>query len=210
MATMLGAVARRRPIALFLVSASLRYLGVGLVITYLTLFAATDLDISVGDAALAVAVSGLIRLALAVPTGRLVDAYDRKRLLIIATWMTAVAHLLTGLIVENLWHLYVVLAAGAVAGVLEMTAGGPLFMDLMPAARRGELTGINMVLQNVLRALGALLGGALFAWTDGYRILFPVAAACFAVSALILIGVDRTAVESTGTTGPDTDRFDAP
>jgi MFS family permease len=200
MATMLGAVARRRPIALFLVSASLRYLGVGLVITYLTLFAATDLDISVGDAALAVAVSGLIRLALAVPTGRLVDAYDRKRLLIIATWMTAVAHLLTGLIVENLWHLYVVLAAGAVAGVLEMTAGGPLFMDLMPAARRGELTGINMVLQNVLRALGALLGGALFAWTDGYRILFPVAAACFAVSALILIGVDRTAVGSTGTT----------
>jgi MFS family permease len=210
MAVMLAAVARRRPIALFLVSASLRYLGVGLVITYLTLFAATDLDISVGDAALAVAVSGLIRLALAVPTGRLVDAYDRKRLLIIATWMAAGAHLLTGLVVQNLWHLYVVLAAGAVAGVLEMTAGGPLFMDLMPAVRRGELTGINMVLQNVLRAVGALLGGALFAWTDGYRVLFPVAAACFAVSALILIGVDRTAVESTGSMGPDTDRFDAP
>jgi MFS family permease len=197
LAAMLGAVLRRRPIALFLVSASLRYLGVGLVVTYLTLFAATDLDISVGDAALALAASGALRMLLAVPAGRLGDAYDRRRQLLIATWGMAAVHLATGVAVSNLWQLYAVLLAGAVAGIVELTAGGPLYMDLMPAERRGELTGINMVLQNVLRAAGALLGGALFAWTGSYRLIFPLAAAAFAISALVLLRVPRSSYTAT-------------
>lgn len=185
---MLRAVARRGPLAVFLVSASLRYLGAGMVITYLTLFAATDLDISVGDAALAIAASGLLRLVLAPLAGRLVDSHDRRGLLLLATWGMALVHLLTAG-VQNLPQLYIVLACASVAGVLEMTAGGSLFMDLLPANRRGELTGINMVLQNVLRALGAFLGGAVLAWTGGYRLAFPLAAAFFALSAVLLASV---------------------
>ena len=76
--------------------------------------------------------------------------------------------------------------AGAVVGTLDMVVSGPLFMDLMPADRRGELTGINMVLQNVFRALGALLGGAVFAWSGSYRPAFAAVALFFAVSAVIL------------------------
>lgn len=200
LATMLRAVVRRRPIALFLVSASLRYLGVGLVLTYLTLFAATDLGISVGDAALAFAVSGALRLVLAVPAGRLVDVYDRRRLLVISSWATSAIHLFTGVVVSNLWQLYAVLALGAMAGVLEITAGGPLYMDLMPVERRGELTGVNMVLQNLLRAAGALLGGALFAWTGSYRLIFPLAAVGFALSALVLLRVPRSSYTATTAT----------
>ena len=52
--------------------------------------------------------------------------------------------------------------------------------------RRGELTGVNMVLQNVFRAGGALLGGAIFAWTGGYRACYAVALLCLAASALLL------------------------
>ncbi len=181
-----------RPLALFLLSASLRYLGTGLVMTYLTLFAATDLDIGVGDAALAIAASGLLRLALALPAGRLSDVYDRRRLLLAATWIVALAHLATGLLVASLWHLYAILGLAAAAGVLEMAAGGPLFMDLMPAERRGELMGVNLVLQNVLRGLGALAGGMAFAWTGSYRAVFPAAAACFALSALVLVRFPRS------------------
>jgi MFS family permease len=79
-----------------------------------------------------------------------------------------------------------VLLAGAVVGTLDMVVSGPLFMDLMPADRRGELTGINMVLQTVFRALGALLGGAVFAWSGSYRPAFAAVALFFAVSAVIL------------------------
>ena len=43
-----------------------------------------------------------------------------------------------------------------------------------------------MVLTNIFQSAGALLGGALFAWTAGYRAVFPIAALCFAVSALVL------------------------
>ena len=83
---------------------------------------------------------------------------------------------------------------------MKLAAGGSLFMDLLPAARRGELTGINMVLQNVLRALGALLGGAVFAWTGGYRMAFPIAAGLFALSAVLLAGV-QTQVQVAARTG---------
>lgn len=186
LSAMVQALTNSHPIALFLMSASLRYLGGGMIISYFTLFAATDLHVSVGDAALAVAVGGMMRLILALPAGRLVDIYDRKRLLLIATVGTGLVQLLTGVAVRNLWQLYIAVAASTVAGVLEMTAGAPLFMDLLPTSRRGELIGMNMVLTNIFQSAGALLGGALFAWTAGYRAIFPIAALCFAVSALVL------------------------
>jgi maltose/moltooligosaccharide transporter len=178
-----------RPIALFLSSASLRALGAGMVIGYFTLFAATDLGISVGDAALAVAVGGVMRLLLALPAGRLVDAHDRKRLLLFAAVGGAAVHLCTGLFVRHLWQLYLAVGAGTVVGVLDMTAGGPLFMDLLPESRRGELIGVNMVLMNIFQSAGALLGGVVFAWTGGYRTIYPLAALCFAVSAAVLARV---------------------
>ena len=45
-------------------------------------------------------------------------------------------------------------------------------MDLLPTSRRGEFIGMNMVLTNIFQSAGALLGGALFAWTAGYRAIF--------------------------------------
>ena len=194
LAVLHGAVARRGPVALFLASASLRYLGTGMLINYFTLFAATDLGISVGDASLAVAVAGVLRLALALPAGRLADVHDRKRLLLLTTVAGAAVHLVTGLWVQRLWHLYVVLAAGTVTSILEMTAGGPLLMDLVPARRRGELLGLNVVLTNLFHSVGALLGGAVFAWTAGYRAIFPIAALCFVGSAVILARLAPVAV----------------
>jgi MFS family permease len=194
----LAALARGDPIALFLTSASLRYLGVGVVINYFTLFAVTDLGVPVGDAALAIGVTGAVRLALAIPSGRLADRWSRKRLLVGTTSAAVVVHLATGLAVWNLAGLYVVLLAGAVVGTLDMIVSGPLFMDLMPADRRGELTGINQVLQNVFRALGALAGGVVFAWFGGYRLSFAAAALCFAVSAVILARVRVTEAAESG------------
>jgi MFS family permease len=182
----LAAFARQDPIALFLASASLRYLGAGIAINYFTLFAVTDLGVAVGDAALAIGVTGAVRLALAIPSGRLADRWSRKRLLVGTTAAAVVVHLATAWVVWNLAGLYVVLLVGAVVGTLDMIVSGPLFMDLMPADRRGELTGINLVLQNVFRALGALLGGSVFAWCGSYRPGFAAVALFFAVSAVIL------------------------
>jgi MFS family permease len=183
------ALGRGDPVALFLASASLRYLGVGIVLNYLTLFAVTDLGVPVGDAALAIAVAGGLRLLLALPVGRLADAWDRRRLLLASTLAAVLLHLCTASLVRNLPGLYAVLLAGAVISTLDMIVSGPLFMDLMPPDRRGELTGINLVLQNVFRAGGALLGGAVFAWTGGYRFSYGAAALCLLVSAALLARV---------------------
>lgn len=188
----LRAFTRGDPIALFLASASLRYLGVGIVLNYVTLFALTDLGVAVGDAALAIGVSGAVRLALAIPAGRLADRWSRKQLLIWTSVAAVAVHGFTAFGVWNLTGLYVVLLAGAMVGTLDMVVSGPLFMDLMPADRRGELTGINMVLQNVFRALGALLGGAVFAWSGGYRLSYAAVALCFAVSVALLARVAVT------------------
>jgi MFS family permease len=184
-----GALLRGEPVAVFLASAALRYLGIGIVLSYMTLFAMTDLGISVGDAALAIAAASAVRLLLAIPSGQLADRWNRKRLLLAATAAAAVVHLCTAYAVSNLLGLYAVLLVGAVLGTLDMVVSGPLFMDLMPADQRGELTGINMVLQNLFQAGGALLGGFVFAWTGGYRSSFAVAALCFAIAAVLLARV---------------------
>jgi MFS family permease len=185
-----SALRRGEPIALFLASASLRQLSVGIVLTYLTLFAVTDLGVPVGDAALAIAITGGARLLLAIPAGRLADAWSRKKLLLGTILAASLVHLATASVVRDLPGLYAVLLAGAVVGTLDMIVSGPLFMDLMPPDRRGELTGINMVLQNVLRAGGALLGGAIFAWTGGYRFAYAAAALCLLASAALLARVE--------------------
>ena len=158
----------------------------------------TDLGVPVGDAALAIGITGAVRIALAIPAGRLADRWSRKRLLVAATGVAAVVHLATALAVFDLFGLYLALLAGAVVGTLDLIVSGPLFMDLMPADRRGELTGINMVLQNVFRALGALLGGAIFAWSGGYRLIFAAAALFSLVSALILSRVRATVPAKSG------------
>jgi predicted MFS family arabinose efflux permease len=184
-----NALFRGEPVAVFLTSAALRYLGIGIVLSYMTLFAMTDLGISVGDAALAIAAAGAIRLLLAIPSGRVADRWNRKNLLLGTTATAALLHLCTAFLVSNLSGLYAVLFVGALLGTLDMVVSGPLFMDLMPADQRGELTGIDMVLQNVFRAGGALLGGSVFAWTGGYRLSFAAAAVCFAIAAVLLTRV---------------------
>jgi MFS family permease len=176
-------------VAFFLASASMRYLGTGIVLTYFTLFAITDLGIAIGDAALAIAAGGVLQLLIAVPIGRLADSMDRRRLLLYSTLLVAFVQVCTGFAVWNLTGLYVVLLVGAVGRTVDMIASGPLFMDLMPPERRGELTGVNMVLQNVFRAGGALIGGAIFAWTDGYRLCYAVAPVCMVLSFLLLAKV---------------------
>jgi len=180
------ALLRGEPIALFLASASLRYFGAGIAITYMTLFAMTDLGISVGDAALAAAAAGAFRLVLALPAGRVADRWNRKRVLLATTVLGAVVHTCTALAVWNLTGLYVVLLAGSVIGTLDMIVGGPLFMDLLPADQRGELTGANMLLQGLFRSAAALLGGAIFAWSAGYRLGYLAAAFAFVISAVFL------------------------
>jgi MFS family permease len=188
------ALLRGEAVAVFLTSAALRYLGVGVVLSYMTLFAMTDLGISVGDAALAIAAAGAVRLLLAIPAGRVADRWNRKNLLLGTTALAALLHLCTAYVVWNLPGLYVVLFVGALLGALDLVVSGPLFMDLMPADQRGELTGINMLLQNVFRAAGALLGGSVFAWTGGYRLSFAAAALCFAIAAVLLSRVRVAAI----------------
>jgi maltose/moltooligosaccharide transporter len=184
-----GALLRGEPVAVFLASSALRYLGIGIVLSYMTLFAMTDLGISVGDTALAIAAAGAVRMLLAIPSGQLADRWNRRNLLLGTTATAAVLHLCTAYVVWNLPGLYVVLLVGAVLGTFDMVVSGPLFMDLMPANQRGELTGINMVLQNLFQAAGALLGGSIFAWTGGYRPSFAVAALCYDIAAVLLARV---------------------
>jgi MFS family permease len=190
MRAMLATLVRGDAISLYLISSTFRFLGIGIAVTYFTLFAFSDLGISVGDAALAMALAGgLLRMVLALPAGLVADRWNRKRLLMGASIGAAAVHLATAVAVSDLAGLYAVLAAGALVGTLEMTVSGPLFMDLMPSDRRGELTGVSMVLGNVFQAAGALLGGAVFQWSGGYRASYAVAALCLALSAVALARV---------------------
>ena len=116
---MLATLVRGDAISLYLISSAFRFLGIGIAATYFTLFAFTDLGVSVGDTALAMALAGgLLRIVLALPAGLVADRWNRKHLLIGASIGAVAVHLATALAVSDLAGLYAVLAAGALVGTL--------------------------------------------------------------------------------------------
>lgn len=114
--------------------------------------------------------AGLPIVLLAVPAGALGDVVDRRRLLIASQcFMLAAAALLTGLafagLVTPAIQLALIVAVGA-GQTLTSPTWQTLQPELVPPEDRPQAIALGSVNQNLSRAVGPAIGGALFAATS--------------------------------------------
>jgi MFS family permease len=126
--------------------------------------------------------AGLPVVLLAVPAGAIGDLVDRRRLLIASqSFMLLAASLLAGLAFAGLvtpWLLLGLIFAVGVGQTLTSPTWQTLQPELVAPEDRTQAIALGAVNQNLSRAIGPALGGALYAATSA-AVLFVVNAASF-------------------------------
>ncbi len=181
-------LAARRDLLLYVLAASFYWMGTGGVLPYLTRFGVNVLGLSEGAAfqLLLPALAGTI--VAAVPAGYLADRRGKKPVL--ATGLLLYA--LVALVASQVATLPQALAA---MGVVGLTNGVwtalyvPLLVDLVPAERAAEMTGLGSAVWSFAQPVGAVVAGLLIASADSYRVSFVGAAAFIFLSFLLLLFV---------------------
>ncbi|MFC7545718.1 MFS transporter [Plantactinospora sp. GCM10030261] len=110
--------------------------------------------------------------------GSLADRLPRKPLLIWTCLITALV-LLSLLAVrssDQLWLIYLVMAAYGVSFVLVDVGDSALLPAALPSAGLGLVNGLRTSAQEGMKLIAPLLGAALFAWQGGYPVAVLAAA----------------------------------
>lgn len=145
------------------------------------------------------AVIGIFILISALASGWLSDRIGRKRLVLISGIVAAVGNVL---LLATIWlpQLGIVYVAGTIIGVatgLFMTANWALGTDLVPDAEAGRYLGISNLAGAGAGIVGAGIGGLVadtinrFYMGLGYFAIFAAYAVLFALSSVILLGVNK-------------------
>ena len=126
--------------------------------------------------------AGLPVVLFAVPAGAIGDLVDRRRLLIASqSFMLAAAGVLAGLALAGLvtpWVLLALIFAVGVGQTLTSPTWQTLQPELVAPEDRTQAIALGSVNQNLSRAIGPAIGGALYAAT-GAGVLFVVNAVSF-------------------------------
>ena len=176
----------RRDLLIYVGAASLYWMGTGGVLPYLTRFGVSALGLTEGEAfqLLLPALAGTI--AAAVPAGYIADRRGKKPVIavgLLAYSLIAFAASQVATLPQALVAMGVIGLANGVWTALAI----PLLVDLVPADRAAEMTGLGSAVWSLSQPIGALVAGLLIASADSYRIAFVGAAAfIFASFALLL------------------------
>lgn len=136
--------------------------------------------------------------------GPLVDRWDRKRTMLIADSIIAVATLglavLFYLEVAQLWHIYLLLFVRATAGSFHGTSMGASNSLMVPVEQMARIQGLNQMLNGGLNVVSAPLGALLYELVPLQAILlmdvFTAIVAVFVLSLFEIPQPDRSQSES--------------
>lgn len=150
----------------FLTLTATRWLPVGLVVGLMTLWQ-LDRGLSLAQATTMASISGLVVLALELPTAGLADALGRRPVLVVAAVVNVLAG--TAYLLAHSWGTFAV--AAALMGLFRALDSGPLeawYVDTVHATRPGADVDQDLSRSTSLLGLslagGALVSGGLVAW----------------------------------------------
>jgi MFS family permease len=139
-----------------------------------------------------------ISLCMAVPlllggpfAGYLSDRFNRKALMIgsdIARSAVVICLVFAG----SLWQVYVLLLAKGCMDVLFSPAKSGKIKELVPAAQMDKAMALSSSIEQITKIVGPALGGLLVA-AFGISVCYMIDSATFVLSAIILLGLPRTA-----------------
>ncbi len=178
------------------------WLGIGGITPFITRFGHEELNIPEGDTFVLLLAVLLATLGFAAPAGWLGDRYGKQR---VTSWgLVAFALLiLAGSQTQSMMQALPLLALAGVAQAVPSVLAYPLFTELVPARRMGELTGLSTMIWSLAQPLGAFGFGALADATGTLRTVLIGGGLALLVSWAILQTVHVAAVSTPAALGQD-------
>jgi MFS family permease len=119
-------------------------------------------DLGIGEVAFSYIMTALFvsMIILAIPSGKIIDKVGKKKPLIVAylLWAVAIPLFVWG----DFWRLILAMSLVGLLQVLVNGAGSALFADLVPREHRGKVSGSMGFFNMMALAVGQLLGGWMY------------------------------------------------
>ena len=159
---------------------------------FLILFMSRTLGATVGKSVFTTFVVPAVGAVLALPFGFLADRYSKKNMVLFAHLMAVVATVI-GFAADSLRQMYVHFFFSAVAVTANAVSFYPLMTQFMPRDRIGTISGAVPIFFGGARFLVALTAGHIIdAFGENYRVIWPIALACFIVNIALVLTIDTS------------------
>ncbi len=178
-------VLEHRPLAFYIVSMAIYWLGAGAAAPFITRFGVYELHIPEANTFTLLLVIVLATTVGAVLSGFLADKVGRKHLLQPALVLFAFAALI-GSQVQTLGQALPVMVLVGLGNAAPTALYQPLLADLVPKKRAGALMGFANMIWSVAQPVGSLFAGALVDITGSYRGIFIFAGVCMLGAAAVM------------------------
>jgi MFS family permease len=134
--------------------------GNGLIMPFIVIYAVEDLGISEFQWSILLTTLFVAMIAVAYPSGKLIDKYGRKKPLTLSLLMMVPAGLL--FLYGDFPRLLISLPLFGLTQIMSMSASQSLQADLVPREQRGKIIGSSNFVNNIMMAVGALTGGFVY------------------------------------------------
>jgi len=136
--------------------------------------------------------------------GTLVDRWDRRRTMILADSIEALATMVLALLfalnIVEIWHIFVILFIRSLAGAFHVNAMHASTSLMVPVEQLTRIQGLNQLLEGGLNVVAAPLGALLLGMLSMQGILFlDVTTALFAILPLFFIQIPQPERNAEGT-----------
>jgi MFS-type transporter involved in bile tolerance (Atg22 family) len=173
------------------------WFGIGGVTPFLTRFGHEELGVPENETFILLIAVVFATLAFAAPAGWLGDRFGKKRVMLIGL-IAFGALIIVGSQVRTVNQVIPVLILAGVAQAVPSVLAYPLFTELIPARRMGELTGLSTMIWSLAQPLGATLLGALADATGSLRTVLVGGGIALLVTAALLRSVRVPRAEESG------------
>ncbi len=182
-----GVVAERELVK-YVVAAMFFWLGTGGVLPYLTRFGVEVLGTSEGEAFQLFLPALVGTIVGAIPAGIAADRRGKRPVLAVGVLVFGLVALVASQ-VQTVQQALIAMAFVGLANGVWTALNVPLLMDLVPAHRAGEVSGLASAVWSFAQPIGALIAGLLIDATGTYRSSFIGAAVLVLVSFALLLTV---------------------
>lgn len=181
-------VMAERELVKYVIAALFFWLGTGGVLPYLTRFSVEVLGTSEGEAFQLYLPALVGTIVGAIPAGIAADRRGKKPVLAVGVLVFGLVALVASQ-VQSVQQALVAMAFVGLANGVWTALNVPLLMDLVPADRAGEVSGLASAVWSFAQPVGALIAGLLIDATGTYRSSFIGAAVFVLVSFVLLLSV---------------------
>jgi len=184
----LSSVFQYRDATIYILAYFFFWLGLGGITPFVTRFANEDLDVPQNETFILLLAAMVSTLVAAVPAGWLGDRLGKK---LVMSWGLALfsVFVLAGSQAQDMQQVVVLLVLVGLAQAVPTALAYPLFTELIPARRMGELTGLSTMIWSLAQPLGATFFGFLADMTGTLRTVLVCGGLALAVSWALLLKI---------------------